>query len=100
MEAKKKTGGREKNTPNKTTAEAKQLFKEILASQGLHVEQSLNKLREESNEKFLNCFTKLVGFYMPKMSESQNTIDNYPYLSNWSICIIDIYCPPPEHLHA
>ena len=75
MEAKKKTGGREKNTPNKTTAEAKQLFKEILASQGLHVEQSLNKLREESNEKFLNCFTKLVGFYMPKMSESQNTIE-------------------------
>lgn len=72
---KPKTGGRERGSLNKTTAESKQLFKEILASQGLHVEQALNKLREESNEKFLNCFSKLVGFYMPKMTEATNKIE-------------------------
>ncbi len=65
-----------------------------------HPEDSGEKESSENSEEEKNMEYFDGQNYRHEIIESQNTIDNYPYLSNWSICIIDIYCPPPEHLHA
>jgi hypothetical protein len=63
-------------------------------------EDSGEKESSENSEEEKNMEYFDVQEYSHKIFESLKIIDNYPHLSNWSICIIDISCPPPEQLYA
>ena len=77
-EIKEGNKGKAKGTKSTTSAEAKELFRDTLALQSLHVEQSLNKLRAESPEKFLNVYFKYCRFFMPVLTEDINTQEDKP----------------------
>ena len=66
MIKKEKTGGRAKGTPNRTTAETKELLQAIISKE-------LDKLGEmlallEPNER-INAISKLLPYILPKQTE-------------------------------
>ena len=62
----KKFGGRSKGTPNKTTAEAKQLLQNVVTKQIEKLETTLNKL--EPVER-VNALSKLLPYILPKKQD-------------------------------
>lgn len=67
----KKTGGRIKGVPNKTTAETKELIQSVVSNQMESVDVLLNKL--EPKER-IDAIIKLLPFVIPKQSTIE--IDN------------------------
>jgi|GEM_PF-3814006 len=54
-------------------------------------ESSENSEEEKELEYFNNQINK------KEITVNQKVIDNHNYLSNWSMYILDINCPPPEY---
>ena len=61
----KKTGGRQKGTPNKTTAFSKQVIQEIV-SDYTNSENLMNDLAALEPKERLDVMIKLMGFITPK----------------------------------
>ncbi|MBC7525912.1 MAG: hypothetical protein H7239_15935 [Flavobacterium sp.] len=61
-----KTGGRSKGTPNRTTAETKQLLQTIVGKELDNLGTMLEQL--EPNER-INAISKLLPYILPKQSE-------------------------------
>jgi hypothetical protein len=66
MTIRKKTGGRSKGTPNRTTAETKELLQKIVNKEIDSLSSLLAKL--EPNER-VNALAKLLPYIVPKQSE-------------------------------
>lgn len=73
MEKRAKTGGRAKGTPNKTTAETKQLLQNVVTKQIEKLETTLNKL--EPVER-VNALSKLLPYILPKQQGVEIELKN------------------------
>ena len=66
MIKKEKTGGRAKGTPNRTTAETKELLQAIISKELDKLGGMLEQL--EPNER-INAISKLLPYILPKQTE-------------------------------
>lgn len=69
----KKTGGRQKGTPNKTTAFSKQVIQEIV-SDYTNSENLMNDLAALEPKERLDVMIKLMGFITPKPQSVDMTL--------------------------
>lgn len=60
----KKSGGREKGTPNKITAEIRQILKNMVDSELSYISANIDSLSLESR---VNLLTKLLPYTLPKI---------------------------------
>ena len=65
----KKTGGRKKGTPNRTTAEAKEFLEKIIFGQFDAIPDVLATLKEEDKAKYIDSLHKLIQYVLPKKSD-------------------------------
>ncbi len=68
---------RPKNSPNIVTAEAKELFNEILSNESEHIQSAFIELRKESAFKYLQTILKLSSLIIPKPTEA--TVNFYEH---------------------
>jgi hypothetical protein len=61
--------GRAKGTPNKTTAEIKEIITKIVGNQLDMLESDLTKIRKESPARAAEIYMKMVEYVLPKMSK-------------------------------
>lgn len=54
-----KTGGREVGTPNKTTNELKEFYKDLLGGETVHIKAALKKLRDKDPHQYLMAIDKI-----------------------------------------
>lgn len=73
MEKRAKTGGRAKGTPNKTTAETKQLLQNVVTKQIEKLETTLSKLEPVDR---VNALSKLLPYILPKQQDIAITNTN------------------------
>jgi len=71
-EKRKKTGGRKKGVPNKTTGELKALVHELVSENIDAIRKNFNTLDDEM--KFV-VILKLLPYVLPKQSENKITLD-------------------------
>lgn len=69
-----KAGGRTKGAVNKVTQSARELFLETLEGQSEHLSEAFAKVREESPSKYLDLFAKYAQYFVPKKTESSDTV--------------------------
>lgn len=67
----KKTGGRKKGTPNKATAQARELIGQLVDANMGRVQRALNRLEKRDPEAFLSAFLRLVEFHVPKLARAE-----------------------------
>jgi len=65
--------GRPKGKSNKVTAETREVFAHIMEGQVTHIEDSLDRIREESDEKYIKALTGLLPYFLPKQQELELT---------------------------
>ena len=68
---------RPKNSPNIVTAEAKELFNEILSNESEHIASAFIELRKESAFKYLQTIIRLSAMIIPKPTEA--TVNFYEH---------------------
>ncbi|OUD34440.1 hypothetical protein [Flavobacterium psychrophilum] len=73
MATRTKTGGRTKGTPNRTTAETKELLQTIVSKELDKLGAMLEQL--EPNER-INAIAKLLPYILPKQNEVKAEITN------------------------
>ena len=61
--------GKKKGTPNKKTAEARELFLNTLEGQVENIEDAFQKVLEKSPEKYLDLLSKYMQYFIPKKTE-------------------------------
>ncbi|MDI5899644.1 hypothetical protein [Flavobacterium yafengii] len=66
MKTKQKTGGRVAGTPNRTTAETKELIQKIVSKELENIADFLEKLDPKER---IDAIIKLMNFVIPKQSE-------------------------------
>ena len=64
----KKIGGRAKETPNKVTKEARDLFIHILSEEVGNIKDSLERIRKDNPYKYLLIIGKLLPYIIPKLN--------------------------------
>jgi hypothetical protein len=65
----KKTGGREKATPNKLTQTARELFVSTLEGQVPNIMGAFEHVRNEDPAKFLELYAKYAQYFVPKQMD-------------------------------
>jgi hypothetical protein len=73
MAQRRKTGGRQRGTPNKATAEARNVFAEFVDANADKAQELWERVAKEDPAKALDLLAKLAEFTIPKLSRS--TID-------------------------
>lgn len=68
----KKTGGRKKGTPNRTTAEMREMLKAIAEDEIEALPDLLSQLKPADR---VNAIVRLIAYIMPKPPESNSAID-------------------------
>ena len=71
-EKRKKTGGRQKGTPNKTTAELKAIVHELVSENIDTFRRNFKKLDDDMK---LEVVLKLLPYVLPKKTENKITLD-------------------------
>jgi len=74
----KKTGGRQKGTPDKKTAVTLEFVKSMLDGEQEHVQKMFEKLRTGANanpDAYLKHFGAFMEFYMPKQKRVESVIE-------------------------
>lgn len=79
-----KTGGRAKGTPNRTTAETKELLQSIISNELDNILVLLQKL--EPKER-IDAVIKLLPYIVPKQQEI--AIDNKPMINGITVTIVN-----------
>jgi hypothetical protein len=79
-----KTGGRAKGTPNRTTAETKELLQSIVSNELDNILVLLQKL--EPKER-IDAVIKLLPYIVPKQQEI--AIDNKPMINGITVTIVN-----------
>jgi hypothetical protein len=69
----RKTGGRQKGTPNKVTQEFRETVKQLLEENRENVALWLAKVAEEDPAKALDLLAKLAEFGAPKLARTELT---------------------------
>ena len=61
--------GRPKGTPNKTTQEARELLDTVLLGQVDNIASALERLKQESDAKYIDACVKLFQYVLPKKTD-------------------------------
>jgi hypothetical protein len=61
--------GRVKGTPNKTTAEIKEIITRIVGNQLEHIEKDLDKIRKSDPAEAMRLSQKFIEYVLPKQSK-------------------------------
>jgi hypothetical protein len=64
-----KTGGRQKGSINRTTAEAKEMLEKILFGQVDGIAEALEQIRKKDPAKYLDVCSKFYTYIMPKKTD-------------------------------
>ncbi len=75
--------GRPKGSANKVTADKRILFRSIMEGQVDHIEDSLDRIREESDEKYVKALTGLLPYFLPKQQEIELNVKDAPKAPTW-----------------
>lgn len=75
--------GRPKGTSNKVTVEKRILFLGVMESQVDNIQDSLDRIREESDEKYIKALTGLLPYFLPKQQETEITINESAKEPSW-----------------
>jgi len=75
--------GRPKGSENKVTAEKRRLFLSVMEGQVDHIEDSLDRIREESDEKYVKALTGLLPYFLPKQQEIDVSVKEKPSAPTW-----------------
>lgn len=73
MAQRRKTGGRQRGTPNKATAEARNVFAAFVETNAPKAQELFERVAKDDPAKALELLAKLAEFTIPKLSRS--TID-------------------------
>lgn len=69
-------GGRQKGTPNKTTAEMREMIAAFVREGMKGAPKALRKLEKDDPEAYLNCLSKFLPFIVPKQLDVGITDEN------------------------
>ena len=69
---------RKKGSPNKISAETKELLSELVNGEFLRIQSALTELRQTDSFKYLQILSKLLVFVIPKAVEEHNVTINQP----------------------
>ena len=81
-----KTGGRKQNSMNHSTKAAKELFISVLSGEVKYIKESLAKIRNESDAKYLEALSKLLPYVFARKTDI--TSDDEPVQTITGITII------------
>ena len=70
-ERRKKTGGRQKGSVNKTTTELKAIITQIVGNQLDRLEGDLDKIRRQNPAKAVEIAAKLIDYVLPKQTKME-----------------------------
>ncbi len=70
MAQRKKTGGRQKGTPNRSTAEIKELLNQIISNNLDNINQWIKKVSKDDPAKALELLLKVAPFVLPKATSN------------------------------
>ncbi len=71
---------RPKNSPNKTTKEARELYLDILNNEAEHITSAFIELRKESAYKYLQTVLKLSQLVIPRPTDANiNVYEHKPF---------------------
>ncbi len=74
-----------KGAENKVTKEARELFKDIMEGEIIHVQESFQKVRQKNPAKYLDCLSKLMPYFLPKqvdLTSKGNALS--PMIIDWT----------------
>jgi hypothetical protein len=60
--------GRKKGTPNKTTAEIKEIITRIVGNQLEHIEKDLDRIRKTDPAEAMRLSSKFIDYVIPKQT--------------------------------
>lgn len=63
--------GRPKGTPNKTTAEIKEIITRIVGNQLEHIEKDLEKIRKSDPAEAMRLSSKFIDYVLPKQTRME-----------------------------
>jgi hypothetical protein len=63
--------GRAKGTPNKTTAEIKEIITRIVGNQLEHIEKDLDKIRKSDPAEAMRLSSKFIDYVLPKQTKME-----------------------------
>lgn len=63
--------GRKKGTPNKTTAELKEIITRIVGNQLEHIEKDLEKIRKTDPAEAMRLSSKFIDYVLPKQTKME-----------------------------
>lgn len=70
----KKTGGRQKGVPNKSTAMAREAFARFVDGNAEKLQGWLDTIaKEQGAEKAFNCFMQVAEYHVPKLARTELT---------------------------
>jgi len=68
-DSKRNTNGRPKGSPNKTTAELKEIITRIVGNQLEHIEKDLDKIRKNDPAEAMRLSQKFIDYVLPKQTK-------------------------------
>ena len=71
QDSKRNMNGRPKGSPNKTTAEIKDIITRVVGNQLDMLEDDLKKIRRESPARAAEIYMKMVDYVLPKQSKTE-----------------------------
>jgi len=81
--------GRPKGKSNKVTEEARSIFSEVMEGEMENIKDSLQVLRENSDEKYLKALSSLMPYFMPKQTETEVTVNETMSEPSWFKEVLD-----------
>ncbi len=98
--AKGETGnpnGRKRGTPNRTTAEAREVFNSILNKEIEYITKALAEVRAKDNYKYLDVLSKLLAYYLPKAQTIDLTANLDSLSEEQLITIFNFFIKQPKN---
>jgi hypothetical protein len=75
--------GRPKGSQDKVTRQTRQLFMSIMEGQVDYIEDALDRIRENDDEKYIKALTGLLPYFMPKQQEIDVSMREAPKPPSW-----------------
>jgi hypothetical protein len=85
-----KIGGRSANTPNVATKEARLVLNKILIAEIPNLVESLAKVREKDDAKYIDCMNKLLSYLIPRRTDITTDDEQLPVKINITVADSDM----------
>ena len=83
----KKTGGRQKGTPNRTTKEAREFLESIVFGHFDSIDEVLKNMKDEDKAKYIDALNKLLQYILPKKTDI--TTGDEPLITDVKVTYVD-----------